>query len=89
MVPAGSVTTYGDVASALGSRSVARHVGYALAALPQDSDVPWWRVIAAGGRLSQAPEAAAKQARRLRREGLTITKLRVADFAQHRHAFDD
>ena len=32
-VPAGKVTTYGDVAGALGSRRVARQVGFALAAL--------------------------------------------------------
>ena len=28
-VPAGAVTTYGDVGAALGSKNVARHVGYA------------------------------------------------------------
>ena len=87
-VPPGWVTTYGDVAEALGSRSVARHVGYALAALPEGCEVPWWRVVAAGGRLSQAPSAAAKQARKLRREGLTITELRVRDFEEHRHVWE-
>lgn len=50
-VPAGRVTTYGDVAGFLGSRRVARHVGYALAALT-DPDVPWHRVINARGRIS-------------------------------------
>lgn len=50
-VPAGRVTTYGDVAGLLGSRRVARHVGYALAGLT-DPSVPWHRVINAGGRIS-------------------------------------
>lgn len=50
-VPAGRVTTYGDVAGFLGSRRVARHVGYALAALT-DPSVPWHRVINAHGRIS-------------------------------------
>jgi methylated-DNA-protein-cysteine methyltransferase related protein len=50
-VPAGKVTTYGDVATALGSPQVARHVGWALAALRED-DVPWHRVINAQGMLS-------------------------------------
>jgi methylated-DNA-protein-cysteine methyltransferase related protein len=50
-VPAGRVTTYGDVASALGSPRVARHVGFALAAL-RDDDVPWQRVINARGTIS-------------------------------------
>ena len=52
-VPAGFVTTYGDVATILGSPRVARHVGWALAALPQgDVDVPWHRVLNAKGTIS-------------------------------------
>lgn len=50
-VPPGFVTTYGDVAAALGSPRVARHVGWALAAL-EDPSVPWHRVINAKGRIS-------------------------------------
>jgi len=52
-VPAGRVTTYGDVATILGSPRVARHVGWALAALPADqADVPWHRVLNARGTIS-------------------------------------
>lgn len=50
-VPAGRVTTYGDVATVLGSPRVARHVGWALAALRAE-DVPWHRVINARGTIS-------------------------------------
>ena len=50
-VPSGKVTTYGDVATVLGSPRVARHVGFALAALRSD-DVPWHRVINAQGTIS-------------------------------------
>lgn len=50
-VPFGAVTTYGDVATILGSPRVARHVGFALAALRED-DVPWHRVINSRGRIS-------------------------------------
>ena len=50
-VPAGQVTTYGDIGGFLGSRRVARHVGFALAALT-DPTVPWHRVINAQGRIS-------------------------------------
>ena len=87
-VPEGSVTTYGDLAEVLGSRSVARHVGFALAALPKGTDVPWWRVVAAGGRLSQAPLAAKKQARLLRAEGQVISGQRVRSFEERRHQWD-
>lgn len=45
-IPPGRVMTYGDVAAALGSRG-ARVVGQVMAAY--GSEVPWWRVIRAGG----------------------------------------
>lgn len=53
-VPAGRVTTYGDVASVLGNPRLARHVGWALARLSTERAkvVPWQRVINAQGRIS-------------------------------------
>lgn len=86
-VPPGAVTTYGDVGAALGSKNVARHVGYAMAAVPEDSDVPWWRVVAAGGRLSQQPDAAERQALLLQGDGVEVRRARVQGFAHRRHAF--
>lgn len=88
-VPAGRVTTYGDVAAALGSKGVARQVGYAMAALPEGHDVPWWRVVAAGGRLSLTADAADEQARRLRLEGTEVEARRVRGFAGRRHRFGE
>ena len=52
-IPKGRVTTYGRVATLLGSPRVARHVGWALASLPGTlTDVPWHRVINAQRRIS-------------------------------------
>ena len=51
-IPRGKVATYGQVAILAGLRGHARQVGYALAALQADSDVPWHRVINAKGCLS-------------------------------------
>ena len=51
-VPHGRVVTYGQVAVELGAPSAARAVGYALRALPPETDVPWWRVINAKGGIS-------------------------------------
>jgi len=51
-VPAGRVTTYGAVAVEAGLPGRARQVGYAMAALPDDHDVPWHRVINARGEVS-------------------------------------
>jgi methylated-DNA-protein-cysteine methyltransferase-like protein len=44
-VPRGQVVSYGGVAAILGHPRAARAVGRALCALPDGSDVPWWRVI--------------------------------------------
>lgn len=51
-VPSGRVTTYGAVAHEAGLAGRARQVGYAMAALPDDHDVPWHRVINAKGEIS-------------------------------------
>lgn len=51
-IPAGRVSTYGTVAREAGLPGRARQVGYAMAALPDDHDVPWHRVINARGEVS-------------------------------------
>ncbi len=51
-IPAGRVSTYGQVARLIGRPRGARQVGYALAALDNDSDVPWHRVVNAQGKIS-------------------------------------
>ena len=73
-VPAGRVTTYGDVAEALGARSVARHVGFALAAVPDGSGVPWHRVVNARGRVSLRSDGAPSlaQIQRLKLDGVDV-----------------
>ncbi|MEI8131338.1 MAG: MGMT family protein [Leptolinea sp.] len=50
-VPAGRVVTYGQVARLVGGCS-ARMVGFAMAALADEKNVPWQRVINAKGRIS-------------------------------------
>lgn len=68
----GEVATYGEVAAEAGYPGAARAVGGVL----RSSDaLPWWRVVAAGGRLvcSQRQE----QARRLATEGVRVVDGRV------------
>jgi methylated-DNA-protein-cysteine methyltransferase-like protein len=52
-VPRGRVATYGQVARVAGLGDHARLVGYALAALPRGTTVPWHRVINARGTVSR------------------------------------
>jgi methylated-DNA-protein-cysteine methyltransferase-like protein len=74
-VPRGMVTTYGDVATILGSPRVARHVGWALSSLRAGpTDVPWHRVINAQGRVSSKGDfgRANEQEIRLAAEGIEV-----------------
>ena len=51
-IPRGRVTSYGVVAGMAGLPGHARQVGYALAALSDEHDVPWHRVVNARGETS-------------------------------------
>ncbi len=85
-VPAGHVVTYGQVALELGSPAAARAVGYALHFLPGDSDVPWWRVVNAGGAISLRGrgEAAELQRRLLEGEGVAFQREGAIDLRSYR-----
>ena len=52
LIPFGKVATYGQIAEIVGG-CTARMVGYAASAIPQDSDIPWQRVINYKGGISQ------------------------------------
>ena len=62
-VPVGRVTTYGTVAAVAGLPGRARQVGYALAALPDEEDVPWHRVVNAKGEVSRRSDPGAPEHR--------------------------
>lgn len=64
-IPAGRVATYGQIAHLAGAPRSARQVGQALAALPNDSDLPWHRVVNAQGRISPRRRAGADEFQRL------------------------
>ena len=51
-IPPGRVATYGQIADLAGIPGQPRRIGYALSALPPDSNVPWHRVINAKGEIS-------------------------------------
>ena len=75
-IPSGYVATYGQIAMLAGIPSHARQVGYAMHALPDDSDVPWHRVVNARGEISirSDPFYANIQRHLLDAEGVTFNK---------------
>jgi alkylated DNA nucleotide flippase Atl1 len=72
-VPAGRVTTYGDVAARAGSPSP-RLAGRVLSQL-SDDDTPWHRVVRADG--SPAPALLDRQSKLLAAEGVPVVNGRV------------
>lgn len=82
-IPTGRVATYGQIARLEGT-CTARMVGYALAALPFDSDVPWQRVINRQGQVSPRQHgnlSGARQRQRLEAEGVIFDATGRIDFA--------
>src|SRR2546425_1450144 len=63
----GQVVSYGEVARRAGYPGAARAVGNVLAS---SMGLPWWRVVRASGEL--AAHGGEEQARRLRREGISV-----------------
>ena len=68
----GEVVSYGEVAEQAGYPGAARAVGNLLRTV---DGLPWWRVVAANGRL--VPGGERRQAALLRREGVTVKRGKV------------
>lgn len=81
-VPAGRVTTYGDVAAMAGRPGAARAVGNIMARADRPG-LPYHRVIAAGGALGGYSDLALKRAL-LAAEGLEVGRSRVRGFERVR-----
>lgn len=85
-IPRGKIASYGQVAAAAGypryHRAVAR---FLKSSIP--GELPWQRVLGAGGEIKLAGRAAAEQKLRLRLEGVTFVGKRI-DIARHQHSFE-
>ena len=78
-IPRGQVSSYGDVARAAGLPGRARLAGKALRLMPEDMNLPWHRVMGAGGRIvfPKGSRHFREQARLLRSEGVAVKDGRV------------
>ncbi len=82
-VPSGSVVSYGQVAEMAGLGRGARQVGQILRSLPEDTRVPWHRVISASGLISLPEPGKLQQISQLCQEGIVVNNGRV-DMKQYR-----
>lgn len=84
-IPRGRVATYGQVARLARIGAQPRLVGYALAALPDDTRLPWHRVVNAQGRVSPRSTPGFERVQRalLEREGVAFDAKGRIDLARH------
>ena len=80
-VPRSKVATYGQIADIVGCSP--REVGYAMAALPPESALPWQRIINRHGRISVRKDGQpdAEQRQQLRKEGIIFDARGVIDLS--------
>jgi len=83
VVPRGKVATYGQIANIVDCSP--REVGYAMAALPSKSTVPWQRVINRHGRISVRSDGQpdAEQRRQLQKEGIYFDNRGTIDLSTY------
>jgi methylated-DNA-[protein]-cysteine S-methyltransferase len=82
-IPAGRVSTYGDVAAAAGRPKAARAVGNIMRKC-HARDVPCHRVIAAAGQLGGYGGQLELKRALLRAEGVLVSGKRIRDFGARR-----
>jgi methylated-DNA-[protein]-cysteine S-methyltransferase len=85
-VPKGRVTTYKEIAQALGSKAY-RGVGQAMKRNPYAPDVPCHRVVAASGRIGgfrgkRSGAAIKEKIQMLRNEGIEFSGEKVKNFEE-------
>jgi methylated-DNA-protein-cysteine methyltransferase related protein len=82
-IPRGKVSTYGAIARAAGYPGAARQV---VGALRRSFDLPWQRVLGAGGEIKLRGDSAVEQRLRLEAEGVAFRGRRV-DMKRHEFKF--
>jgi methylated-DNA-protein-cysteine methyltransferase-like protein len=78
-IPPGRVATYGQVAKEAGLGRRARFVGRVMSRLPGGSNVPWHRVVRAGGEIAFPPGSEGRRRQRslLEAEGVSFDGERI------------
>lgn len=85
-VPEGKVTTYGDIARALGTPRASRQVGWALHCNPYQGIVPCHRVVFKDGSLAQGFAFGGKDVQKalLQSEGVGFSEKYKVDIKKYR-----
>ena len=79
-IPAGKVSTYGDLARALGNPSASRAIGRILGENPDPIKVPCHRIVMYNGRVGGYAYGTAMKKQLLENEGISFTNGTVQNF---------
>jgi methylated-DNA-[protein]-cysteine S-methyltransferase len=83
-IPAGKVSTYGDLAKALGNPSASREVGRILGRNPTPVKVPCHRVVKSGGKIGGYFYGSDRKKELLEKEGISFNDEFVNNFKKVR-----
>jgi methylated-DNA-[protein]-cysteine S-methyltransferase len=87
-IPEGKITTYGDIAKALGNPCASRAVGRILNKNPNPVVVPCHRVVMSNGSIGGYAFGSARKKELLAKEGLRFVGGSMNDFAKCRVALE-
>ena len=79
-MPKGKVTTYGDLAKAVGLKNGQRAIGQIMNKNPYPGIVPCHRVIKSDGKLGGYAYGEKSKIKMLKREGIKIQNGKIVDF---------
>lgn len=90
-VPKGKVSTYGQVAKQAGEKYSSQQVGAVMRRLPDDSDVPWHRIIGSKGEIKErsGQKGHAEQRRLLEEEGVIFLADHKVDLKQYQYRWEE
>ena len=79
-IPAGKLSTYGDLAKALGKPSASRVIGRILGKNPNPIVVPCHRVVMSDGKLGGYAYGSTRKRELLEKEGISFTDKIISNF---------
>lgn len=86
-VPSGKVTTYGELARAVGMRNGQRAVGRAMNRNPYPALIPCHRVVMSSGEIGGYSYGKSVKINMLAREGIPVQNGRIPDMGKRLHRF--
>jgi methylated-DNA-[protein]-cysteine S-methyltransferase len=83
-IPAGKVSTYGDLAKALGNPLASREIGRILGKNPNPIKVPCHRIVMSNGKVGGYSYGSERKKELLEKEGISFTNGIINDFKKVR-----